>query len=601
MSTEEALRASEARYRTLVEQIPAVVYQYALDDADVHGEAPHRLAFVSPQMETVLGITPEDWILGGTALWAKKLHPDDRERVMAEDLRTHETGDDFREEYRMVGPGGRTVWVRDQAKLLRDDATGESVWHGVMFDISGLKRVEGALRESEGRYRDLVQLSPDAVFIHADGRFVYANEAAARLLGAETPADLVGQPVLQIVHPDFHEVVAGRIDQEAAGKPVPLIEEKFVRLDGEVIDVEVAGMPFTINGTRGGQIVVRDVTERKRAEELLRETEARYRTLVEQIPAVTYLYEYDPTDRSVGRTSYVSPQIESILGYSVERWQADDGLWDGTIDERDRERVVAEERRSALTGEPFGGEYRRRAADGRVVWVREQSVRVATEPGLEGWHGVMFDITELKRVEEELRASMEALSRLTEERRMLLFRLTEVEEEERARLASGIHDDPIQKMTAVGLRLETIRRQLDGMPQQAPLKQLEETVRLAIGRLRHLMFELRPPALDRDGLAAALDQYLAQLAEEAELETTLSNRLVTEPEGETPIVAYRIAQEALSNVRKHAKAKRVEVTLGQQEGSLLLRVHDDGVGFSPEEALRPRPGHLGLSSIRGAS
>ncbi len=210
----------------------------------------------------------------------------------------------------------------------------------------------------------------------------------------------------------------------------------------------------------------------------------------------------------------------------------------------------------------------------------------------------MFDITELKRVEEELRASMEALSRLTEERRMLLFRLTEVEEEERARLASGIHDDPIQKMTAVGLRLETVRRQLDGMPQQATVKQLEETVRLAIGRLRHLMFELRPPALDRDGLAAALDQYLAQLAEEAELETTLSNRLVTEPKGETPIVAYRIAQEALANVRKHAKARRVEVTLGQQEGSLVLRVHDDGIGFSPEEALRPRPGHLGLSSIR---
>ncbi len=597
-STEEALRASEARYRTLVEQVPAVVYQYALDDADVSGEAPHRLAFVSPQIEGVLGIRPEDWIGGGTALWARKLHPEDRERVTAEDMRTHETGDDFREEYRMIGPGGRVVWVRDEAKLLRDEATGDSVWHGVMFDITDLKRVEGALRESEGRYRDLVQLSPDAVLIHADGRFVYANEAAARLLGAAAPADLVGKPVLQIVHPDFHEVVAGRIEQETAGRPVPLIEEKFVRLDGEVIDVEVAGMPFTINGSRGGQIVVRDVTARKKAEVASREAEARYRNLIEQIPAVIYVYEETAPGSGEYGTAYASPQIENMLGYPATAWVEDEGLWLRTLDPRDRDRVLAEDRRTQDEGLPFSMEYRKIASDGRAVWVHEHAALVDVPGERKLWQGVMFDITELKRVEEEVRASMEALSRLTEERRMLLFRLTEVEEEERARLASGIHDDPIQKMTAVGLRLETIRRQLDGMPQQATVKQLEETVRLAIGRLRHLMFELRPPALDRDGLAAALDQYLAQLAEEAELETRLSNRLVTEPEGETPIVAYRIAQEALANVRKHAKAKHVEVTLGQHEGSLVLRVHDDGVGFSPDEALQPRPGHLGLSSIR---
>ncbi len=597
-TAEGALRASEARYRALVEQIPAVVYQYALDDADARGEAPHRLAFVSSQVENMMGITPEEWVLGGTALWAKKLHPEDRERVTAEDLRTHEIGADFREEYRLIGPGGRVVWVRDEAKLIRDEATGESVWHGVMFDISDLKRVESALRESEGRYRDLVRQLPDAVLIHAGGDFVYANEAAARLLGAAALQDLVGRPVMDIVHPDYRGVAAARIEEEVAGRPVPLIEEKFVRLDGEVIDVEVAGMPFTMNGQRGGQIVVRDVTERKKAEIALREAEARYRNLIEQIPAVTYVYEEAAPGSGEYRTGYASPQIEDMLGYPAEAWVEDDDLWLRTLDPRDRDRVLAEDRRTQEAGEPFSMEYRKVASDGRAVWVHEHATLVDVPGERRLWQGVMFDITELKRVEDELRESMGALSRLTDERRMLLSRLAEAEENERAKLAADIHDDPIQKMTAVGLRLETLRRQLDGMPQQPTVAQLEETVRLAIGRLRHLMFELRPPALDSDGLAAALGQYLGEMGKGTELHATLSNRLVTEPDTQTRVIAYRIAQEALSNVSRHAKATRVEVTLDQQERWLVLRVRDDGEGFSLEDALRPRPGHLGLSSIR---
>ena len=262
---EEALRASETRYRTLVEQIPVIVYEYADDEDDVTGRAPHRLAFVSSQIERLLGITPEEWRRGGTALWAEMLHPDDRDRVTVGNRRAHETGSVFREEYRMVGRGGQVVWVRDEARLIRDEASGEFVWHGVVVDITDLMRAERALRESEGRYRDLVQLSPDAILIHAEGRFVYANDAAVGLLGADSTEQLVGMPVMEIVHPDFREVVSNRIRQEEAGRPVPLIEEKFIRLDGGVIDVEVAGMPVAINGQHGGQIVVRDVTQRKRA------------------------------------------------------------------------------------------------------------------------------------------------------------------------------------------------------------------------------------------------------------------------------------------------------------------------------------------------
>src|SRR5437762_977360 len=98
------------------------------------------------------------------------------------------------------------------------------------------------LSESEDRYRRLVHGSPDAILIHANGRLAYANLAAAKLLGASDPDELIGLPALQIVHPDFHQIVLERIKSEESGEPVPMMEERFVRLDGSMVEVEVLGM-----------------------------------------------------------------------------------------------------------------------------------------------------------------------------------------------------------------------------------------------------------------------------------------------------------------------------------------------------------------------
>ncbi|MDP9242196.1 MAG: PAS domain S-box protein, partial [Actinomycetota bacterium] len=167
--------------------------------------------------------------------------------------------------------------------LLRSRETGRQV--------SARSEAELALVESERRYRDLVNLSPDAILVHGDGRFLFANDAAARLLGASSPDELLGKPVLEIVHPDYRRVVEQRIRDEAEGQRAPLLEQRFVRLDGSVVDVEVAGIPITYGGRPAGQIVVRDVTDRKLAEDRLREAESRYRTLVERVPAVTYIWD----------------------------------------------------------------------------------------------------------------------------------------------------------------------------------------------------------------------------------------------------------------------------------------------------------------------
>jgi signal transduction histidine kinase len=207
-----------------------------------------------------------------------------------------------------------------------------------------------------------------------------------------------------------------------------------------------------------------------------------------------------------------------------------------------------------------------------------------------------------ERAERDLHRSLAALRKTDRERRRLLAYLTRVQEQERSRIASDIHDDSIQAMTAVGIRLESVKRRLADTDSAAlaDLNELEGTVVLSIARLRHLLFELRPPVLDREGLAPALRLHLERLSSDRPVEFHIDNRFRSEPPGETRTILYRIAQEAVANVRKHARATRVDVVLEEQSDGFLVRISDDGVGFSAEVAqdLGQDPGHLGLTAMR---
>jgi signal transduction histidine kinase len=196
----------------------------------------------------------------------------------------------------------------------------------------------------------------------------------------------------------------------------------------------------------------------------------------------------------------------------------------------------------------------------------------------------------------ELEATLDALRATDASRRRLLSRLIAAQEQERTRIAHDIHDDSIQVMTAAGMRLALLRSQLAATEDTENLKRLEETVQEAIARLRRLLFELRPPALDRDGLAAAIGEQLQRTAREAEWSVDLSNELSTEPPEESRLVLYRIAQEAITNARKHARASHVHVRLGQADGGYSLRIVDDGRGFDPSSGTPE--GHLGVLGMK---
>jgi len=210
-------------------------------------------------------------------------------------------------------------------------------------------------------------------------------------------------------------------------------------------------------------------------------------------------------------------------------------------------------------------------------------------------HNIALETTVEERTR-ELRESLTDLQIVDEHRRKLLFRLVNAEEDERRRIAADIHDGPVQEIVGAQLVLDALRAHLSDPKHVRTVNNTLAAMHAGVEGLRDLLFDLRPTVLDQEGVKPALVRALETLHEGMEFE--VDDRLSEEPPPQTRIILYRIAQEALANIRKHAQATRVAITLEERDGGLLVHVEDDGRGFDPPEALQSAPRHLGLSSMR---
>jgi signal transduction histidine kinase len=195
---------------------------------------------------------------------------------------------------------------------------------------------------------------------------------------------------------------------------------------------------------------------------------------------------------------------------------------------------------------------------------------------------------------EELRHVIGNLEEIDEQRQRLLEHVVRVAEEERTRIAHDIHDDPVQKMVALKMRLEMLRRQ---HPDLVDVEESLDVMRLTIKSMRTLLFDLSPPTLEEEGLGSALT-YLLENSNSSFDWSIEDDEMDEEPSVRTSLILYRIAQEAFANARKHAKARQVRVTLDRRDRGTLMQIVDDGVGFKPQDAVVAAPGHLGLAAIR---
>jgi PAS domain S-box-containing protein len=305
-------------------------------------------------------------------------------------------------------------------------------------------------------------------------------------------------------------------------------------------------------------------------------TDADYRLLVQNVLDYA-IFMLDPTGRIIswnaGARRIKGYRETEILGRNFAVFYPAEDVADGKP-ARELETAVADGRL-----EDEGWRIRR---DGTRFWANVViTALVDAEGQLRGFAKVTRDMT-------ERRAAEQALS----DRRRLLAHMVEAQEVERRRIAWDVHDDSIQSMVSVGMRLQLLAGQLPA-EHAAAVTQIDEAVRGSIGRLRELIFRLQPPEIDEEGLARVLGEHLAQLG----LAHTLRYELAAEPPQETAITVFRICQEALTNVRKHARASTVDVSVVPADGGIRVRVTDDGVGVGPLERL-PRGDHFGVIEMR---
>ena len=320
----------------------------------------------------------------------------------------------------------------------------------------------------------------------------------------------------------------------------------------------------------------------------LPEVDARYRTLVEQIPAVVFMAFLD---KGIGE-AYVSPQIEAMLGFSQEEWLNDPVRWYQQIHPEDKARWSVEAAQLFLSGQPLKSLYRVLARDGRVVWFHCEAKMVRNDDG-QPWfiHGVAFDISELKQAEASGRDYAERL-------KFLSRRLMEVQEFERRNIALELHDEIGQLLTALKLTLEMGARLPVG-DVGASLNQAQALVNDLMARVRKLSLDLRPAMLDDLGLLPALlwhiEHYTAQTHVRVNFKHSGLEKRRFAPDVET--AAYRVVQEALTNIARHAQVEEATVRLSTHQHTLVIEVEDPGNGFDVEAVLAAS-GTSGLAGMR---
>ncbi|MBI5216870.1 MAG: PAS domain S-box protein [Ignavibacteriae bacterium] len=242
-------------------------------------DATATILYVSPSVESITGYKPAELL---NTLAFDLFHPEDvpRNLKLLHELLT-QTGGYLTTRYRFKCKNGEYVWIEaNVTNLLHEPSVRAIVTN--FRDVSYQQRIEHELLESEQKYRTLVERSADGIAIHRDGKFLYVNESFVKMLKAPSANALIGTPIQQVIHPEYRERVAQRV--EAAldqGIIAPVIEEEFICFDGSLLPVEVIGIPFILEGQKTMQVVIRDITKRKQTEATLQKTEGLLHTLIE--------------------------------------------------------------------------------------------------------------------------------------------------------------------------------------------------------------------------------------------------------------------------------------------------------------------------------
>ena len=504
----------------------------------------------------------------------------------------------------------------------------------VAVDITGLKREEDKVRVSEIRYRRLFEAAHDGVLIldPATRKITDANPFMTKLLGY--PQDqLVGKELFEI----------GLLKDETASREMfeRLKRNHEVRYEdlpletqaGRHQEVEVVANLYSENGRAVIQCNLRDITQRKLAEEALRRSEALFSTLIEQAPVGVYVVD------SQFRLRQVNPKAQPVFKNSLPVIGRDFSqiirrIWPKKI----AAEIVSRFRYTLQTGEPYSSpEFSERRRDTGLVEVYEWQLQSVVLPGGEAGVVCFFsNLTERKKaegaqrrlevmaatnrkleleiarrqvVEQSLKQSEQQQTRLLEQSRSMQEQLRnlsrqvlQAQEDERKRISRELHDVIAQTLTGINIRLATLKKAAGLSPKDfdRDIELTQKLVENSVNIVHQFARELRPAVLDDLGLVPALHSFMKSFTAQTGVHAHLTAFTgLEELDASRRTILYRVAQEALTNVTRHAQASRVEVTIQKLAAGICMKIDDNGKSFNVKQLLQGKGGkRLGLLGMR---
>lgn len=298
INMEENIRKSEDKFKLLAEESPNMIF------INLKG----KIIFVNKKCEEILGYSKEEFY--STDFDFFKLFASESLSRIKEHFSKYLSGKYIPPyDYTLITKDGNKLDVIITTNII--DLENDKAIIGIITDITKRKQLESDLFESEKRYKDLIELCPDSIAVHSEGKLVYVNQAGIKMLKANNYDEIIGRPIFEFLHPDYWKTVRDRIQKMLInGENAPPILEKFICVDGSTIDVEVSASPIIYHGKSAVQVVLRNISERTRAEEELKQSEIKFKSLFDHIPDAIYLESLD------GKIIDCNISAEKTTGYS---------------------------------------------------------------------------------------------------------------------------------------------------------------------------------------------------------------------------------------------------------------------------------------------
>lgn len=612
--TEEIIRSSEERLRLAQEAGKVGIWDW---------DAATGATYWSDQMWEFYGEEPRP---GGVTndYWVEHLHPDDRDRV-ASTVGGILGSDDsiYNDEFRIVRSDGECRWIAVTATVERDAGGTATRMYGVNLDITERKAVAEKIRASEEQLRLITDSIPALVsYIDRDERYRFVNRQYTEWFGLSHD-EIIGKSMYEMLGSEAYEALKPRIAAALSGETITFDTWLNYKEAGRKF-VHVSYVPeMDAGGAVGGYYaLVSDMTEQKRSEDLLRASERRMQMLTESFTD----YAIVSTDVD-GRVDSWNPGATNIFGYSEDEiiGRSADLLF---TPEDVARGVPQQEMQNARKSGRAVDERWHIKKDGTRFFASGVMVPLYVGERLTGYAKIAADLTERKRNAEALQRAYDemeirVLDRTRElatanesllieinerksaekQRISLLQRIVNTQEEERRRIAQDLHDHLGQRLTALRLKLASLRDVCAADEELlARTTRLQQIAELIDSEVSFIAWELRPSALDELGLEDAIETFVKEWSrhyeKRAEFHSTGLGDLRLDSEMETQL--YRITQEALNNVVKHADAENVSVLIERTGDNVMLIVEDDGKGFDAERLLASsKKGRgLGLHGMR---